>query len=56
MTAETKMMAVCLEARMLANHRRQFESVQIRHAHIDENQRDFVLQQAFERLARRTTP
>ena len=53
MTADTKMMAVVLEARMLANHRRELEAVQIRHAHVDQDQCDFVLEQALERLARR---
>ncbi len=53
MTADTKMMAVVLEARMLANHCRELEAVEIRHAHVDEDQCDFVLEQALECLARR---
>src|ERR1700733_2180278 len=43
-----------LKARMLADHGRQFEAVQIRHAHVDQNHGDFILEQKFERLARRT--
>ena len=42
-----------LEARVLANHRRKLEPVQIRHADVDEDQCDVVLQQTLERLARR---
>ena len=43
-----------LKARMLADHGGQFKPIQIRHAYIDEDQRHFVLQQAFEGFARRT--
>ena len=38
---------------MLADHRGQLEAVEIGHAYIDQNERDLVLQQIFERLARR---
>ena len=41
-----------LESRVLANHRRELEAVQIRHAHIDEDQGHFVLEQHLEGLAR----
>ena len=40
-----KMMAVLLEARVLLNHRRQLEAVGFRHADVDENDGDFVLEQ-----------
>jgi len=33
---------------MLANHGREFEAVEIRHAHIDENECDFIPQQHLE--------
>src|SRR5882672_4311021 len=39
-----------LKARMLANHGREFEAVEIGHAHVDENERDFMLEQAFKGL------
>ena len=42
-----------LEARMLADHRRQLEAVELRHADIDQHDRDLVLQQLLQRLARR---
>jgi uncharacterized protein YihD (DUF1040 family) len=38
---------------MLPDHRRELEAVEIRHAHVDQNQRDLILEQALERLARR---
>ncbi len=53
MIADTKMMAVVLEARMLANHSRELEAVEIGHAHVDQHQGDFMLEQILERLARR---
>ena len=53
MTAETKMMAVLLKARMLADHRGELEAVEIRHADVDQDERDLVLEQVLERLARR---
>ena len=40
-----KMIAVLLEARMLADHRRQLEAVELRHADVDENDGDVVLEQ-----------
>ena len=36
---------------MLADHGGEFETVQLRHADVDQNDRDFVLEQVFERLA-----
>ena len=38
---------------MLADHGRELEAVEIRHAHIDEDERDLVLEQTLEGLARR---
>ncbi len=38
---------------MLADHRRELEAVQFRHADVDQNNRDFVLEQVFERFAPR---
>ena len=43
--AETKISAVCLKARMLADHCRELEAVELRHLHVDEDDRDVVLQQ-----------
>ena len=40
-----------LEAGMLADHGGEFEAVQFRHAHVDQNDGDFVLEQIFERFA-----
>ena len=40
-----------LEARMLADHRRQLEAVELRHADVDQHDRDVRLQQMFQRLA-----
>ena len=40
-----------LEARMLADHGGELESVELRHADVDQNDRDFVLEQVFQRLA-----
>ena len=36
---------------MLADHRGELEAVQLRHADVDQNDRDFVLEQIFQRLA-----
>ena len=36
---------------MLADHGGEFEAVQFRHADVDQNDRDLVLEQEFERLA-----
>jgi hypothetical protein len=41
-----------LESRVLADHGGQLETVQIRHAYIDENQRHIVLEQAFKGFTR----
>ena len=38
---------------MLADHRRELEAVELRHADVDQDDRDFVLEQVFQRLARR---
>ncbi len=40
-----------LEARMLADHRRELEAVEIGHADVDQNDGDFRLEQVLERLA-----
>ena len=40
-----------LEARMLADHGGELETVQLRHADVDQDDRDFVLEQVFQRLA-----
>src|SRR5882757_9891826 len=40
-----------LEARMLADHASKFETVQFRHADIDQNNRNLVLEEIFESLA-----
>ena len=42
-----------LETRMLADHRRQLEAVELRHADIHQDDGDIVLQQLLQRLARR---
>ena len=42
-----------LKARMLADHGGELEAVEIGHAHVDQDERDLVLEQTFERLARR---
>ena len=42
-----------LEARMLADHRGQLEPVQLRHADIDENNRDLGLEQVLQGLSGR---
>ena len=38
---------------MFADHRRQFEAVEVRHADVDQNDGDFVLQQNLQRFRRR---
>ena len=38
---------------MLADHGGELESVQFRHADVDQNDRNFVFEQVFERLAPR---
>jgi hypothetical protein len=38
---------------MLADHGRELEAVEFRHADIDQDDRDFVLQEIFQRLAPR---
>ena len=50
------MIAVRLEARMLADHRRQLEAVEVRHDDVDQHDGDVVLQQMLQRLVGRTTP
>ena len=40
-----------LEARMLADHRRQLKAVELRHADVDQHHRDVHLQEMFQRLA-----
>ena len=45
-----------LEARMLADHRGQLEAVELRHADVDQNDGDLVLEQLLQRLARRSAP
>ena len=47
------MIAVSLETRMLADHRRKLEAVELRHADVDQDDRDFVLEQKLQGLARR---
>ena len=42
-----------LKPRMIADHGRKLKTVELRHADVDENDRGFVLQQEFERFARR---
>ena len=42
-----------LKPRMLADHGRQLEAVELRHAHVDENDGDIVLEQICQRLPRR---
>ena len=42
-----------LEARMLADHGRELKAVELRHADVDQHDRDVVLEQKFQRLARR---
>ena len=39
-----------LEARMIADHRRQLKTIDVRHVDVDENDRDVTLQQQLERL------
>ena len=39
-----------LEARMIADHRRELETVDVRHVDVDENDGDVVLEQQLERL------
>ena len=39
-----------LEARMFADHRGQLETVDLRHAHIHQDERDLILEQAFQSL------
>ena len=43
-----------LKARMFTNHRGKFKAVEVGHAHIDQDERHFVPEQALESLARRT--
>ena len=38
---------------MLADHRRELKAVELRHADVDQHDRDFVLEQKFQRFARR---
>ena len=47
------MIAVLLEARMLADHRGELEAVELGHADVDQDNGDVVRQQVLERLARR---
>ena len=47
------MIAVRLETRMIADHRRKLETVELRHADIDEHDGGIVLEQKFQRFARR---
>ena len=42
-----------LKARMLADHGCELKAVELRHAHVDQHDRGFVLEQEFQRLARR---
>ena len=42
-----------LEARMLADHGRKLEAVELGHADVDQDDRDLVLEQVFKRLAAR---
>jgi hypothetical protein len=42
-----------LKARVFADHRGQLKAIEFRHAHVDENNRDFVLEELFERLSGR---
>jgi hypothetical protein len=42
-----------LKPRMIANHRRELKTVQLRHANIDQDDGGLVLEQKFQRLARR---
>jgi hypothetical protein len=42
-----------LEARVLADHRRQLEPVELRHADVDQDDGDILLEQLLERFARR---
>jgi len=51
--AEMKIIAVFLESGMLADHGGKLETVQFRHADVDQNDRNFVLEQVFERFAAR---
>jgi hypothetical protein len=39
-----------LETRVLADHGRELETVQFRHADIEQDDRDFILEQIFQRL------
>ena len=48
-----KMIAVLLEARMLADHRGELEAVELRHADVDQHDGDVRLEQLAQRLARR---
>jgi hypothetical protein len=41
------------EARMVADHRGELEAVEFRHAHVDENDSDIVLQEELQGFARR---
>ena len=43
-----------LEPRMLADHRRQLEAVELRHAHVDEDDRNLLLEQVFQRFLGRS--
>ena len=54
--AEMKMIAVLLEARMLADHRRELEAVELRHADVDQHDRDVVLEQKLPAPRAPTTP
>ena len=45
-----------LEARMLADHRGELEAVELRHADVDQDDGDVVLEQMLQRLAGRTRP
>ena len=47
-----KMIAVLLEPRMVAQHRGKFETVKLRHAHVDENDGDIVLEKKLQGLPR----
>ena len=47
------MIAVFLKARMLADHLRELEAVELRHTHVHEHDRDVVPAAECQRLARR---
>ena len=50
------MIAVSLEARMLADHGGELEAVELRHADVDENDRDVVLEQELQAPRAPTRP